>query len=354
MGRYVLKRLVLMLPTLFVILLINFVIVQIAPGGPVEQAILQAQQFQIEPNHPHTNMDDAQHYQGAQGLSPEMLAQLKAQYGFDQPMDVRFWQMLKRYAQLDLGESFFKGKAVSQLIWEKLPVTLSLGGWSLLLIYLIAIPLGIYKAKRHGSLFDRTTSLLLAMAYAVPSLLFGVLLLTLFAGGNYWHWFPLQGLTSENIQHLSFVGKIKDYFWHLTLPVLTLTLGGFASLTYLTQASFIEEMHKTYVLAARAKGLSETQVWIGHIFRNAILVVLASLPETIVGVFFAGTLFVEILFNLDGIALLGFEAVSERDYPIIFGILLLYTLLGLILRLVGDMLYHWIDPRITFDLERAP
>jgi microcin C transport system permease protein len=230
-----------------------------------------------------------------------------------------------------------------------MPVTVSLGLWSTLLIYLISIPLGIQKAKRHGMLFDKTTSLLLAVGYAVPTFVFAILLIVFFAGGSYWQWFPLQGLVSDNFAQLSLMGKIQDYFWHMALPLLTMVLGGFASLTYLTKYSFMEEMGKQYVLAAQAKGLSENRVLYGHIFRNAMLIVIASLPEALVGMFFVGNFFIEIIFNLDGIGLLGFEAISQRDYPVIFGTLFLFTLLGLVLRLISDVLYQVIDPRINFD-----
>ena len=231
-----------------------------------------------------------------------------------------------------------------------MPVTISLGLWSTLLIYLISIPLGIRKARQHGTVFDRTTSLLLAVGYAVPVFVFAVLLIVFFAGGSYFQWFPLQGLVSENFASLSLIGKITDYFWHMALPLLTMLLGGFASLTYLTKYSFIEEMHKPYVVSARAKGLSENRVLYGHVFRNAMLVVIAGLPEALVGIFLMGNVFIEIIFNLDGLGLLGFEAIQQRDYPVIFGTLFIFTLVGLLLRLVGDVLYQIIDPRISFDL----
>ncbi|WP_343595922.1 microcin C ABC transporter permease YejB [Acinetobacter sp.] len=351
MGGYILKRLLLIIPTLFFILLVNFLIVQIAPGGPVEQTIQQAESYQNGKTiaGAETSPSTDTHYQGARGLSPEMVEKIKAQYGFDQPAYLRFWKMLTGYMHFDFGISFFKDKPVTQLLWEKMPVTISLGLWSTLLIYLVSIPLGIQKAKKHGLWFDRTTSILLAIGYAVPSFVFGVLLIVFFAGGSYFQWFPLQGLVSENFDQLSLWGKITDYFWHMALPLLTMVLGGFASLTYLTKYSFMEEMHKQYVLAARAKGLSENRVLYGHIFRNAMLIVIASLPEALVGVFFAGNLFIEILFNLDGLGFLGFEAVVQRDYPVIFGTLFIYTLIGLLLRLIGDILYQVIDPRINFD-----
>lgn len=358
MGIYILKRLLLIIPTLFLILLINFVVIQIAPGGPVEQAIQQAENFQgvgaaTGSGEVATTSENAGKYQGARGLSEEMVAKIEAQYGFDQPAHHRFWIMLKGYLSFDFGTSFFKDKAVTELLWEKMPVTVSLGLWSTLLIYLVSIPLGIKKAKQHGMLFDKSTSLLLAVGYAVPAFVFAILLIVFFAGGSYFQWFPLQGLVSENFANLSVLGKIKDYFWHMTLPLIAIVLGGFASLTYLTKYSFMEEMNKQYVLAARAKGLSENRVLYGHVFRNAMLIVIAGLPEALVGIFFVGNLFIEIIFNLDGLGLLGFEAIQQRDYPVIFGTLFIFTLLGLILRLISDVLYQIIDPRINFDARGA-
>lgn len=341
MSTYIVKRLLLMIPTLLMVLLINFVVIQLAPGGPVEQTIYQAQHV--------NNLAIGGQYQGQQGLTPEMLEQIKIQYGFDQPVHLRFWEMLKSYAQFDLGQSFFKGQAVTELIWEKLPVSLSLGFWSTLLIYLVSIPLGIQKAKKHGSLFDQTTSLLLAVGYAIPAFIFAILLIVFFAGGSYLQWFPLQGLSSENFAELSLFGKIQDYFWHMALPLLAMVLGGFARLTYLVKFSFMEELSKQYVLAARAKGLQDRAVLYRHVLRNAVLVLVASLPEALLGILFVGNLFIEIIFNLDGLGMLGFEAILQRDYPVIFGTLFIFTLLGLVLRLISDVLYRVIDPRIHFD-----
>ncbi|MFZ7790756.1 microcin C ABC transporter permease YejB [Acinetobacter lwoffii] len=346
MSTYILKRLLLMIPTLLIILLINFMVIQLAPGGPVEQAIYQAQQVN---SLAHTGLQ----YQGKQGLTPEMLEKINIQYGFDQPLHIRFWEMVTRYAQFDLGQSFFKDKPVTELIWEKLPVSLSLGLWSTLLIYLVSIPLGIRKARKHGSLFDQTTSLVLAVGYAIPAFIFAILLIVFFAGGSYLQWFPLQGIRSENFAELSFFAKIQDYFWHMALPLLAMVLGGFASLTYLVKFSFVEELSKQYVLAARAKGLTEYAVLYRHVFRNAILVLIAGLPEVLIGVFFVGNLFIEIIFNLDGLGVLGFEAIIQRDYPVIFGTLFIFTLLGLILRLLSDLLYQLIDPRIHFSSRRG-
>lgn len=353
MGIYILKRLLLIIPTLFFILLINFVVIQIAPGGPVEQAIQQAEAFQGMGATGGETAHSKSNYHGAKGLSEEMVEKIKAQYGFDRPAHERFWSMLKSYASFDFGTSFFKDKPVTQLLWEKMPVSLSLGLWSTLLIYLISIPLGIKKARQHGMLFDKSTSMLLAIGYAIPSFVFAVLLIVFFAGGSYFQWFPLQGLVSENFHSLSWLGKIKDYFWHMTLPLLAMVIGGFAGLTYLTKYSFMEELNKQYVLAARSKGLSESRVLYGHVFRNAMLIVIASLPEALIGIFFVGNLFIEIIFNLDGLGLLGFEAIQQRDYPVIFGTLFLFTLLGLVLRLISDVLYQVIDPRINFDSRGA-
>ncbi|NNG81484.1 microcin C ABC transporter permease YejB [Acinetobacter sp. ANC 5378] len=353
MGIYILKRLLLIIPTLFFILLINFVVIQIAPGGPVEQAIQQAEAFQGLGATGGETATAKSNYQGAKGLSEEMVKKIKAQYGFDQPATERFWMMLKSYVTFDFGTSFFKDKPVTQLLWEKMPVSLSLGLWSTLLIYLVSIPLGIKKARQHGMLFDKSTSMLLAVGYAVPSFVFAVLLIVFFAGGSYFQWFPLQGLVSENFSELSVLGKIKDYFWHMTLPLLAMVIGGFAGLTYLTKYSFMEELNKQYVLAARSKGLTESRVLYGHVFRNAMLIVIAGLPEALIGIFFVGNLFIEIIFNLDGLGLLGFEAIQQRDYPVIFGTLFLFTLLGLILRLISDVLYQVIDPRINFDSRGA-
>ena len=350
MGSYILKRLLLIIPTLFFILLINFVVIQIAPGGPVEQAIQKAESFQgMGLTVTGETAAQSSSYQGAKGLSDEMVKKIEAQYGFDKAAPERFWMMLKSYVQFDFGTSFFKDKPVIQLLWEKLPVSLSLGLWSTLLIYLISIPLGIKKAKQHGMLFDKSTSMLLAIGYAIPAFAFALLLIVFFAGGTYLQWFPLQGLVSENFQQLSFFGKITDYLWHMTLPLLAMVIGGFAGLTYLTKYSFMEELSKQYVLAARSKGLTERRVLYAHVFRNAMLIVIAGLPEALIGIFFVGNLFIEIIFNLDGLGLLGFEAIVQRDYPVIFGTLFIFTLLGLLLRLLSDVLYQVIDPRINFE-----
>ena len=347
MGKYIVKRLLLIIPTLFLILLTNFAIVQSAPGGPVEQKISQ---IEAEQKHSSTQTQlSTTTYQGSRGLSPDMVEAIKKQYGFDKSAPERFWLMLTSYAKGDFGTSFFKGKPVAQLILDKMPVSISLGLWSTLLIYLIAVPLGIAKARRHNSLMDKTTALLLAVSYAVPVFVLAVVLLVMLAGGSYWQIFPLQGLVSENFDKLSTFGKIKDYFWHLTLPITASTIGGFAGLTYLTKFSFMEELNKQYVLTARSKGLSEKKVLYGHVFRNAMMIIIAGLPSAIVGIFFTGNFLIEVIFNLDGLGRLGFEAIGQRDYPVIFGTLFIFTLMGLILQLISDVTYHLIDPRIDFE-----
>lgn len=347
MGKYILKRLLLIIPTLFLILLTNFAIVQSAPGGPVEQKISQ---IEAEQKHSSTQTQlSTTTYQGSRGLSPDMVEAIKKQYGFDKSAPERFWLMLTSYAKGDFGTSFFKGKPVAQLILDKMPVSISLGLWSTLLIYLIAVPLGIAKARRHNSLMDKTTALLLAVSYAVPVFVLAVVLLVMLAGGSYWQIFPLQGLVSENFDKLSTFGKIKDYFWHLALPITASTIGGFAGLAYLTKFSFMEELNKQYVLTARSKGLSEKKVLYGHVFRNAMMIIIAGLPSAIVGIFFTGNFLIEVIFNLDGLGRLGFEAIGQRDYPVIFGTLFIFTLMGLILQLISDVTYHLIDPRIDFE-----
>ncbi|WP_019519929.1 microcin C ABC transporter permease YejB [Faucicola boevrei] len=348
MGRYILKRILFIFPTLFLILLTNFAIIQSAPGGPVEQKIAQIEQEQKQ-QATETNVVQTQQYQGSRGLSADMVEAIKKQYGFDKSAPERFWIMLKNYATLDFGESFFKGKKVTELIVEKMPVSISLGLWSTLLIYLIAIPLGIYKAINHHTFWDKISALLLAVSYAVPVFVLAILLIVLFAGGEFWQIFPLQGLVSENFDKLSFFDKVKDYFWHLALPLTASTIGGFAGLAYLTKFSFMEELNKQYVLMAKSKGLSKRRVLYGHVFRNAMLIIIAGIPSAVVGIFFAGNFLIEIIFNLDGLGRLGFEATQQRDYPVIFGTLFIFTLVGLLLQLISDISYHLIDPRIDFE-----
>lgn len=359
MTIYIFKRLLLIIPTLFLIILVNFLVIQMAPGGPVEQAVERAKYSGVSElgsvgglgaaissnNHSHNQSS----YEGARGVSPEMLAQIKTQYGFDHSTSERFWIMLKGYAHFDFGTSFFKGKSVLELMKERFPVTLSLGLWGTLIIYLISIPLGIRKAQQHGAAFDHWTAFFLVLGYAIPVFVFAILLIVFFSGGSYLQWFPLQGLVSENFEQLSLLNKIKDYLWHMTLPLIAMTAGGFAKLTYLTKFSFLEELNKPYVLAARAKGLTANRVLYGHVFRNAILVIIAGLPEALLAVFLVGNFLIEIVFNLNGIGLLGFEAIQQRDYPVIFGTLFIYTLVGMLLRLISDVTYRLIDPRIDFD-----
>lgn len=361
MTGYILRRLLLMIPTLFGILLINFAIIQAAPGGPVEQMVAKltnpsaggASERMSGGGDLGASASAMQQgnnaYRGAQGIDPELLAEIEKQYGFDKPPVERFWLMLKSYARFDFGTSFFRDQPVIGLILEKLPVSISLGLWTTLLIYLVSIPLGIKKAVSDGSPFDVWSSAVVVVGQAVPSFLFAILLLILFAGGGYFQWFPLRGLTSDDWESLSWIGKVGDYLWHITLPVLAMVIGGFASLTLLTKNSFIEEISKQYVMTARAKGLPERRVLYRHVFRNAMLIVIAGLPAAIIGVLFTGALIIEVIFSLDGLGLLGFEAALQRDYPVMFGTLFIFTLIGLVLKLLGDITYMLVDPRIDFE-----
>lgn len=354
MGSYLLRRLLLMIPTLLGILLINFMVVQAAPGGPVEQMIYRMQghgdgaatsNFSASSD---TGQASESRYGGARGLPPEIVQRIEAMYGFDKPAYQRFWEMLTNYVQFDFGESFYRNTTVLELIKEKLPVSISLGLWSTLLIYLISIPLGIRKAVQHGSRFDVISSTVIIMLYAIPGFLLGILLIVLFAGGSYLDWFPLRGLTSPNFDELTLFGKVVDYFWHLALPLTAYTIGGFATLTMLTKNSFLDEINKQYVVTARAKGLGEKQVLYGHVFRNAMLIIIAGFPAAFVSLFFAGSLLIEVIFSLDGLGLLSFEAVVNRDYPVFFGTLFIFTLLGLVVKLISDLVYVLVDPRIDF------
>jgi microcin C transport system permease protein len=355
MARYIFKRLLLILPTLFGIMVINFTIIQFAPGGPVEQALAQATglgNMSSTANISSANAmgpAESSGYQGASGLDPELVESLKRQFGFDKPPHVRFFNMMWDYLQFDFGHSYFQDRDVVDLVFERLPVSLSLGLWSLLLIYGISIPLGISKAVKDGEAFDLWSSLIVFTAYAIPGFLFAVLLIVIFAGGSYLDWFPLRGLTSENAGTLSFAAQVKDYLWHLTLPLIALTIGGFATLTMLTKNSFLEELNKQFVLTAYAKGLSQTRVLYGHVFRNAMLIVIAGFPAAFIGILFTGALLIEVIFSLDGIGLLGYEAVIKRDYPILFGTMYCFTLIGLFMQLIGDLTYTLIDPRIDFE-----
>ena len=360
MGPYIVKRLLLVIPTLFFIMLLNFVIIQFAPGGPVEQAIANITGTGVDAAERVTRdtsenvvqsgagAGDSQ-YRGAQGLDPEYIAELEKRFGFDKPVHQRFFEMMGNYLRFDFGDSFFRDSSVVDLVLDKMPVSISLGLWSTLLVYLISIPLGIRKAVRDGSRFDITTSVLLTVGVAIPGFLFAVLLLVIFAGGVYLDWFPLRGLVSDNWETLSWPARIADYFWHLALPLIALTISGFASLAMLTKNSFLDQVSQQYVLTARAKGLSERRVMYGHVFRNAMLIVIAGFPAAVVNILFTGAMLIEIIFSLDGLGLLGFEAALQRDYPVMFGTLWFFTLLGLILGIVSDLMYTWIDPRIDFD-----
>lgn len=369
MGAYIIRRLLLIIPTLLLIMLVNFLVVQAAPGGPVEQMIanLTGQGADITTrvtqggagenmqagNKPVTGGGSASKYRGAQGLDPEFIADLEKQFGFDKPLHERFFSMLKNYLSFDFGDSFFQDRSVIELVKDKMPVSISLGLWTTLLVYLISIPLGILKAMRDGSAFDVWSSVVIIIGTAIPSFLFAVFLLLLFSGGSYLDWFPLGGLTSENWAELSWPAKIADYFWHLALPITAMTIGGFATLTMLTKNSFLDQINQQYVITARAKGLDERRVMLGHVFRNAMLIVIAGFPAAFIGILFTGSLLIEIIFNLDGLGLLGFEAAFKRDYPVMFGTLFFFSLLGLIMNLVGDVTYTLVDPRIDFERQDA-
>jgi microcin C transport system permease protein len=358
MLAYIIRRLLLIIPTLFGIMVVNFAIVQVAPGGPVDQVIAQIRGAgggtlsRISGSVTSETGGNADS-RASRGIEPQLIKELEKQFGFDKPPLERFWMMMKSYATFDFGKSFFRDRPVVQLIAEKLPVSISLGLWTTLLIYLISIPLGIRKAVRDGSAFDIWTSAVIIVGYAVPSFLFGVLLIVLFAGGSYFSWFPLRGLVSDNWASLDLAHKVLDYFWHLALPIIALIAGSFAQLTMLTKNSFLDEIRKQYVTTARAKGLSEHRVLYGHVFRNAMLIVVAGFPAAFIGILFTSALLIEIIFSLDGLGLLGYEAVLGRDYPIVFGTLYIFTLIGLVMRLVSDITYMLIDPRIDFASRRA-
>ncbi len=364
MLAYIVRRLLLMVPTLFGIMLINFVIVQVAPGGPVERMIASIQGHSTDAtvrvsgggemedldltrwsgSHPVSSK-----YRGAQGIDPDLILELERMYGFDKPPHTRFLQMLDSYLRFDFGNSFYRDRSVVDLVRDKMPVSISLGLWSTLFIYCISIPLGIAKAVRDGSRFDVWSSGAVIVGNAVPGFLFAVLLIVVFAGGHYLDWFPLRGLTSPNWQELSLFGKIVDYFWHLVLPVAALVIGGFAGLTLLTKNSFLDEINKQYVTTAYAKGLSDRRVLYGHVFRNAMIIVIADFPRAFVHIFFTGSLLTEIIFSLDGLGLLGYEAAIGRDYPVMFATLYFFTLLGLVVQLIGDLTYTLVDRRIDFE-----
>lgn len=372
MAAYILRRLLLIVPTLLAIITLNFFIVQIAPGGPVDQAIAElsginsnmimerisgvgAKEVSAEgaaagaPKAGAEGGTQRSLYRGARGLDPQVIEEIRRRFGFDQPLHVRYLSMLRRYLVFDFGESLFRGRKVTALIVERLPVSMSLGIWSTLLIYLVSIPLGIRKAVRHGSRFDLWSSTVVILGSAIPTFLFAILLIIVFAGGSYLNWFPLRGLVSADFRELSLVGKVADYFWHLILPITAMVIGGFATLTMLTKNSFLDEIHKQYVMTARAKGLSERRILTGHVFRNAMLLIVAGFPSAFISMFFTGSLLIEVIFSLEGLGLLGFEATMQRDYPVMFGSLYMFTLLGLLLNLVSDVTYTLVDPRIDFE-----
>lgn len=371
MGAYILRRLLLMIPTLVGIMAINFFIIQFAPGGPVERVIAQLQGTDVSATSrisgggggdmigvgndssgasgAAASDSISSKYRGAQGLDPEFIKELEAQFGFDKPPLERFLGMLWNYARFDFGESYFRDIKIGDLIVEKLPVSISLGLWMTLISYAVSIPLGIRKAVSDGSRFDVWTSGVIVVAYAIPGFLFAVLLIVLFAGGSFWDLFPLRGLVSDNWEQLSWPARIADYFWHLALPLTAMVLSAFATTTLLTKNSFLDEIRKQYVTTARAKGLSERQVLYGHVFRNAMLIVVAGFPGAFISSFFAGALLIETIFSLDGLGLLGFESVINRDYAVVFATLYIFSLMGLLVNLISDLTYTWIDPRIDFE-----
>ncbi|CAO5676190.1 MAG: Inner membrane ABC transporter permease protein YejB [Holosporales bacterium] len=354
---YIFKRLLLIFPTLLGVIFVNFLIVQIAPGGPVEQIISNmrsngmdtSSHFGGQEMNPNLMSDTESSYRGAEGIDPEFIKKLEKSFGFDKPAHERFWLMIKNYISFDFGKSYFRDQRVIDIIKSKLPVSISLGFWTTLIVYLISIPLGIKKAVRDGSRFDIITSSIVVLAYAVPSFLFALLLIVLFAGGSFWTIFPLRGLTSDNFESLSMIQKILDYLWHLCLPVLAMIISGFAKLTLLTKNAFLEEINKQYVLTARSKGLEYKKVLHKHVFKNAMLVIVAGFPATFIHILFTSSLLIEVLFSLDGLGLLGFEAALQRDYPLMFGSLYMFTLLGLFLHLIGDLLYMILDKRIDLN-----
>lgn len=347
MWSYIFKRLLLMLPTLFGVLLITFVIIQFVPGGPVEQMVAQLQGRDTAGGEVGAAAAEGG-YRGRQGVDAAKVEEIKKLYGFDKPAHERFIQMLGQFARLDLGKSFFHNKDVWQLIKEKLPVSITLGLWSFFLIYLISLPLGIAKAVRAGTPFDTATTFVVLLGYAIPSFVLGVLLLVYFAGGTFVQWFPLRDITSANWAQLGFFAKITDYLWHITLPVTAMVLGGFAVITILTKNSMLEEIRKQYVLTARAKGLSEGTVLRRHVFRNALIPIATGFPAAFIGAFFAGALLIETLFSLDGLGLLSYESVIRRDYPVVFGSLFIFTIIGLLAHLIRDLSYLWVDPRVKY------
>ena len=359
MTAYLIKRLLLIIPTLFGIMLINFLIVQLAPGGPIDQFIAQQRGHQgvlperlVGGDSEIALPDNPNRSSTSRGIDPGLLKQLRQELGFDKPLVERFFWMMGKYLTFDFGTSFFKGQPVTQLIFERLPVSISLGLWSMLIIYMVSIPLGIRKAVRDGSTFDVWTTTVIVTGHAIPGFLFAVLLIVLFAGGSFLNWFPLGGLISDHWREMGWWQLVGDYFWHLVLPTSALVIGGFASLTMLTKNSFLEQIRQQYVLTARAKGLPEKKILYGHVFRNAMLLVIAGLPASILGLLFTGSLLIEVIFSLDGLGLLGYEAAIGRDYPILFATLYFFTLLGLLIQIISDICYVLVDPRIDFTAVR--
>ena len=353
MAAYLVRRLILVIPTLFGIIAINFAIIQFAPGGPVEQMIAELRGkggVSSRLGSASSDIGSAGAYRGSQGLDPHVIEDIKKMFGFDKPPLTRFRDMLLGYLRFDFGRSFFRDKSVLGLIFEKLPVSLSLGLWSTVLIYLISIPLGIRKAVRNGSRFDVASSAVVLIGYALPGFLLAIMLVVLFAGGSFLSIFPLSGLTSEGSRSWPWSARVLDYLWHMVLPITAMVAGGFASLTILTKNCFLEEVGKQYTVTARAKGAGETRVLYGHIFRNAMLLIVAGFPQAFIGILFTSALLVEIVFSLDGLGLLGFQAAIQRDYPVMFGTLYIFTLLGLVMQIVGDMMYTIVDPRIDFEV----
>jgi microcin C transport system permease protein len=362
---YILRRLLLIIPTLLGVMVVNFVVIQAAPGGPVEQLIAQISGTAVEATArvsgstgevsepsgggPSGGEVTSSRYRGARGLDPDFVKELERLYGFDKPAHERFFQMMRNYLTFNFGTSYFRDTSVVDLVIQKLPVSISLGLWTTLLTYLISIPLGIRKAVRDGSKFDIWTSGVIIVGYAIPGFLFAILLIVLFAGGSYFDWFPLRGLISSNWEQMSWPARIVDYLWHLVLPITALTIGAFAGLSMLTKNSFLEEINKQYVMTARSKGLTERQVLYRHVFRNGMLIIIAGFPGAFVGILFTGALLIEVIFSLDGLGLLGFEAAINRDYPVMFATLYVFTLLGLLMKLISDMTYVLIDPRIDFE-----
>lgn len=355
MKNYIIKRLLLIPLTLLGILIVNFAIIQFSPGGPVEYVLAKYQGMNTDSKAQFTStptssaLKSSSSYQGARGVPQDLIDDLNKQFGFDKPWYIRFYKMVKDYACFDFGKSYYQDKTVSTLILERMPVSVSLGLWSILLIYLISIPLGIKKALQDGTKFDFSSTLMLTIFSAIPVFLFAVFLIVFFAGGTYFQWFPLRGLTSDYFETLTTIGKIKDYFWHIALPILSVSIGGFAGLTMLTKNSFLDEISKPYVMTAKAKGLSDRTILYKHVFKNAMLIIIAGFPSVLIKMLFTGSVLIEVVFSLNGLGLLGYEAIMTRDYPVIFGTLYIFALIGLVLKLISDITYCLVDPRINFE-----